>query len=250
MRLQLLTWSEVENHILDNPAIIIPIGSTEQHGPNGLIGTDALLAEAIANEVGERTGALVAPVIAVGMAQHHMAFAGSMSLKPSTLVTVIKENVLSLARHGFFRFYFINGHGGNISTITTAFQEIYAEASLSGGQAGIDCVLRNWWNTQVIRDIAEELFGDGEGRHATASEVAMTQHLFPDHIKHVKMEPAKVTPHVIADAEDFRRRYPDGRIASNPALATPEAGARFFEAAVGSLVEDFPLFARGDNPGD
>ena len=136
MRLQLSTWAEAEAYLAEKDGIIIPIGSTEQHGPNGLIGTDALMADAIAIEVAARADAMVAPVISVGMAQHHMAFSGSMTLRPTTLIQVMRDNVLSLAKHGFRRFYFLNGHGGNISTINTAFQEIHADASLDGGQGG------------------------------------------------------------------------------------------------------------------
>src|SRR5262249_42299168 len=105
MRLQLATWPEVEAYLAASRAIILPIGSTEQHGPNGMIGTDALTADAIANGVGEATGALVAPPINVGMAQHHMAFAGSMTLRPSTLIAVVRDCVVSLARHRFERFF-------------------------------------------------------------------------------------------------------------------------------------------------
>ena len=72
MQLQLCTWQEVEAYLAKSRAIILPIGSTEQHGPNGLIGTDAITAEAIARGVGENATALVAPTIAVGMAQHHL----------------------------------------------------------------------------------------------------------------------------------------------------------------------------------
>ena len=68
MQLQLQTWQEVEAYLQNNRGIILPIGSTEQHGPIGLIGTDAICAEVIARGVGEATGALVAPTIAVGMA--------------------------------------------------------------------------------------------------------------------------------------------------------------------------------------
>jgi creatinine amidohydrolase len=246
MRLQLSTWAETEVYLETRKGIIMPIGSTEQHGPNGLIGTDALTADAIAIATAARADALVAPVIPVGMAQHHMAFAGSMTLRPSTLVQVIRDNVLSLARHGFRQFYFLNGHGGNISTINTAFQEIHAESSLEGGEGGISCALRNWWIGPEVKKISEELYGDREGYHATPSEVSVTQYLFPEAIKSVSMEPAPKLPPRIGDSTDYRNRYPDGRMSSDPSLATPEAGERIFKAAVDFLVSDYQDFVSSD----
>jgi len=243
MRLQLCTWAEAETYLKEQDGIIMPIGSTEQHGPNGLIGTDALTADAIAIATGEKAGAMVAPVISVGMAQHHMAFAGSMTLRPSTLVQVIRDNVLSLAKHGFRRFYFLNGHGGNISTINTAFQEIHSEASLDGGEGGINCALRNWWIGPEVKKLSQELFAEQEGYHATPSEVSVTQYLFPDDIKNVPMEPAEKQAPRIGDAMDYRTRYPDGRMNSDPSLASPEAGERIFNAAVDFLVGDYQEFA-------
>jgi creatinine amidohydrolase len=241
MQLQLCTWQEVEDYLAKSRGIILPIGSTEQHGPNGLIGTDAITAEAIARGVGEQTGALVAPAIAVGMAQHHLGFAGSMTLRPSTLIAVVRDMIESLAKHGFERFYFINGHGGNIATVTAAFSEVYAARSLSsaGNAPTLKCRLKNWWQTPGIGALSKELYGEAEGSHATPSEVAVTQYLHPDAIKKAALDPAIAPKGEFADAADYRRNFPDGRIGSNPGLATPEHGKRLYDAAVAEIAAEY-----------
>ena len=107
IRLGLKTWVEVDDYLKHCKGIILPIGSIEQHGPTGAIGTDAMTAEAIALEVGRRTGVLVTPAQVFGMAEHHLGFPGTMSLKPSTLLDVIHDLVLSLASHGFEKIFLI-----------------------------------------------------------------------------------------------------------------------------------------------
>jgi len=245
MELKFSTWQEVDVYLETSRAIVLPIGSTEQHGPNGLIGTDALCPEFLAIALGKKTGALIAPTISVGMAQHHLAFAGSITLKPSTLIAVIQDIVNSLICHGFESFYFLNGHGGNIGTVHAAFAEIYAQSSLGstpGDQSKVRCRLSNWWDADGVMKLSKDLFGDQDGSHATCGEVSLTQYAYPHSIKTVEMSPPVAPTGPIYDAADYRRRFPDGRIGSNPSLANPEAGEKLFEKALTGLEADFRKF--------
>ncbi|MEA5485753.1 MULTISPECIES: creatininase family protein [Pseudanabaena] len=236
MLLHLSTWQEVEAYLQRSPAVIIPIGSTEQHGPTGLIGTDFICAEAIARAVGENADALVTSTLTLGMAEHHTGFAGTISLKPSTLTLVIHDVVRSLAKHGFKRFFFLNGHGGNIAVLKTAFTEIYNELP------DVRCRLGNWWASGEIYKLVKELYGNQEGYHATPSEIAVTMYLYPDAIKKATLSDSVNKDSRIYSPEEFRKRYPDGRMGSNPALATVEHGQQLFELSVKELVSQYNDF--------
>ncbi|MCW0236667.1 MAG: creatininase family protein [Ferrovibrio sp.] len=245
MQLHLSTWAEVETYLKRSTGIIIPIGSTEQHGPNGLIGTDAICAEVFAAEVGRVAGALVGPTINVGMAQHHLGFPGSMTLRPTTLIAVIRDMVASLSRHGFDRFFFLNGHGGNIATATAAFSEIYAEASLAPpghNVPSLRCTIKNWWEAPSARRLSNSLFPGEEGSHATPSEVSVTYHAYPQAVKDAEMTPRVAPNGGFTDAADYRSRFADGRIGSNPALATKEHGKTIMEAVVPELADSYRAF--------
>ncbi|MBW0166650.1 MAG: creatininase family protein [Vulcanococcus sp.] len=244
IRLQLRSWPEVEAYLQRCKGVIVPLGSTEQHGPTGAIGTDALTAEAVALEVGRRSGVLVTPAQAFGMAEHHLGFAGTMSLQPSTLLAVMHDLVLSLARHGFERIYVINGHGGNIATTKAAFAQAYGTAASRGlaSAANLRCKLANWFMAPEAMGLARELYGDKEGHHATPSEIAITLALEPtlQSKQRPLPEPAPAGP--IHGPDDFRRRHPDGRMGSDPSLATTDHGHRFLDVAATALTADLQRF--------
>ena len=246
MLLHLCTWQEIERYLESSKGVIIPIGSTEQHGPNGLLGTDAICPEVIARGVGENTGTLVAPTLSIGMAQHHLGFAGTISLRPSTLIALVRDVVQSLARHGFERCYFLNGHGGNIATVTAAFSEIYADKSFSGAnnRPRVLCKLSNWYMAPGVKKLSAKLFGASEGSHATPSEVSLTYFAYPDAVKSVEMTPKLAPSGPIYDADDYRRRFPDGRIGSDPSLASVDAGRQLYEAAVKDVAKDYQEFLK------
>ncbi len=245
MQLHLCTWPEVEDYLERSRGIIFPIGSTEQHGPSGLIGTDAICAEAVAKGVGEATNALVGPTINVGMALHHLAFSGSISLRPSTLIALIQDYVKPLARNGFERFYFINGHGGNVASMKAAFSETCSaviDANIPNAER-VRCKIANWYQGKAVGDLAQKLYGEQEGSHATPSEVALTQFVYPEAIKKAALSPA-VAPsgRSIYNAQDFRAFYADGRMGSNPDLATPEHGQQFYDLAVAEIGAAYLAF--------
>jgi creatinine amidohydrolase len=248
IRLQLRSWPEVEDYLSRCRGVIVPLGSTEQHGPTGAIGTDALTAEAVALEVGRRTGVLVTPAQAFGMAEHHLGFAGTISLQPSTLLAVLHDVVLSLARHGFERIYVINGHGGNIATARAAFAQAYGTAAARGlpGAERLRCRLANWFTAGPVMREARDRYGDREGHHATPSEIALTLHLEPSLTAKQRPLPEAAPAGPIHGPEDFRRRHPDGRMGSDPFLATADDGARFLELAAAALADDLAAFLGPD----
>ncbi|MCR6629107.1 MAG: creatininase family protein [Magnetospirillum sp.] len=236
MRLQLATWPQVEAYLERSRAIILPIGSTEQHGPTGLIGTDALCAEAVALRVGEALEVMVAPTIAVGMAQHHMEFPGSMTLKPSTLMAVVRDCLASLVRHGFERVLMINGHGGNVATVQAAFAETQTELDRLSPRPPLRTRLLNWWELPAVERLSVRLYGDAVGSHATPPEVALTWALHPETADPRPLEP-RIAPYgAFFSAADFRSRFPDGRIGSDPSLATPAHGEQLLKVAAEEIA--------------
>ena len=245
MLLSTSTWPEVEAYLQRSRAIVVPIGSNEQHGPTGLLGTDWMCPEIIAHHASrERPDeVLVAPAFAVGMAQHHLGFPGTLSLRPSTMIAAIRDWTQSLAAHGFERMYFLNGHGGNVATIEAAFSEIYSEASFLGHRRGFALKVRNWWELPGVLRLCARLFPDGHGSHATPSEIAVTQWGYPDAVKTANYAPRIAPTGPIREAADFRARYPDGRMGSDPALATPEKGGEIVELASRGLLEELSAFA-------
>jgi len=248
MLLHLSTWAEIEAYLKRSTTVVVPIGSNEQHGPTGLLGTDWLCPEIIAHEAHKTGDILVAPTFNVGMAQHHLDFPGTIALRPSTFMLAIGDWVRSLAHHGFDRIFFLNGHGGNVATIEAAFSELYADASYRGGKSGFALRLKNWWDLKGVQKLAYQQFPTGHGSHATPSEIAVTQWAYPDAIKTANYAPQIAPTGPIREASDFRARFADGRMGSNPAQASPEKGGELVKLAVEGLLEEVRAFGAETAP--
>jgi creatinine amidohydrolase len=105
-------WQQIEAYLQRDDRVVIPVGSTEQHGFLSL-GTDAILAERVAIEAAEPLGIPVLPVLPFGMAPYFSAFPGSLSLRMTTYLSVIRDLLDTLSGQGFRRIAIVNGHGGN-----------------------------------------------------------------------------------------------------------------------------------------
>ena len=105
--------------------------------------------------------------------------------------------------------------------------------------------LTNWWDGAGVRRLSSELFAGVEGSHATPSEISLSYFAYPEAVKSAAFEPRVAPSGRFRDAEDYRRRFPDGRIGSDPSGASPEAGERLFRAAVRDVRADFRAFAGG-----
>ncbi|TFG31113.1 creatininase family protein [Candidatus Thorarchaeota archaeon] len=123
-----MTWPEVEEILKETDIALVPVGSTEQHGPALPVDNDAYIATEFAIRVAERLWekqkVVVVPTIEYGYSPHHMQFKGTVTLSESTLANIIVDICTSLVHHGFKRIILINGHGGNTTAISNALHSM------------------------------------------------------------------------------------------------------------------------------
>src|SRR3989344_3354544 len=105
-----MSWKEVEEYLKTSDIVIIPIGSTEQHGPGLPLGLDSYVAISLAEDVAKQTNTILTPPIWFGDSPHHLAFPGTISIKTETMTEYVKDVIRSLAKHGFKKIVIINGH--------------------------------------------------------------------------------------------------------------------------------------------
>ena len=121
--MQDMTWTQVEAELQDTKVVLIPVGSTEQHGHHMPMGSDTYCALEVARRTAGKEKALVAPALPYGISHCHMSFPGTITLSCQTMAQVIIEICDSLYRHGVDKFIFINGHGHNGPSISIAMDE-------------------------------------------------------------------------------------------------------------------------------
>ena len=134
-----LTWVEVREAVAAKKAILVPIGSIEDHGPHLPLNTDNVIVEAVCFEAARRASdeLLSLPVLPVGFEDHHMDFPGSLTSSMETLLSFFADAAISVARHGFTHIMLVNGHGSNSSLVELAARKaVLQTGALVGAMAG------------------------------------------------------------------------------------------------------------------
>lgn len=168
-----MTDPEVQAALTRTQTIIIPTGSTEQHGPHGPLLTDAIIPTEVARRVAERTGALVGPTINYSLSYPHVGFTGLVHIRVPTFMALIEDLCASYTSIGFRRIVFLNGHYDNTYAIAyacaTAAERMPADAR---------AFPVNYWDGMTAEE-AGEFFGPTTGLHANRGETSAVMAIDP-----------------------------------------------------------------------
>jgi creatinine amidohydrolase len=171
-----LTWQEAEQALRGAKLALVPVGSLEQHGPHLALDTDTAVAQALADRLQSDLGddAVLCPPVTYGLSEHHMAFPGTMTLRPDTLIAVFGDLIESLAVWNLRRVLVINGHGGNID----ALRLVSRNARRDQGSL----VAAIMWAVLAAPEIAARAQSPQYG-HACEIETSVAMDLIPDRVR-------------------------------------------------------------------
>ncbi len=180
--LQEMTWTDVQEYLKTCDMVIIPLGSTEQHGPHLPLGTDYYQAIEISKRISACTGVVVAPVLMSGYSVYHSGFPGTLSLKPETMGQVLFETAEMLMKYGFRRFMFFSYHGGNKIVEDNVMHRINHTTEAIAVRIGIFAPFQESGEEPAPLDY-----------HAGIGETSNMLYLKPDLVKMERIEKPKIT---------------------------------------------------------
>ena len=185
--LQEMSWFDVQEYLKTSDMVIIPLGSTEQHGPHMPLGTDFYESFGMSKLISERTGVMVAPVLFAGYSLYHTGFPGTLSLKPETMEQVVFECTEQLIKYGFRKIMFFNYHGGNNIVQANLIHRINHETEAVAIAIGV--------GSPVFPEIPGEPFD----WHAGVSETSIMLYLKPELVRMERAEKPEIrlSPEVI-----------------------------------------------------
>ncbi len=237
-KLEEMSWNEAREYFSNNDVAILPVGSNEQHGPQNPLGTDHLIAEAIAEETAKRTGTLCLPVIPFGVSSHHRQFWGTIYISANSFKNYVKDTCLALNYYGVGKIVIVNGHGGN----TPALMEVARELR----KGGILVSIFHWW---IATDrLLPNLFESEERRHACAEETSVNLALHP-HIVDMDKAVNEKTRKNFAETEGITLPLDtvdetSSGVFGKSTTVSAEKGRKAFEAVVHELVKHVNLLKK------
>jgi creatinine amidohydrolase len=168
--------------------VLLPVASTEQHGPHLATGVDTFLAgegcRRTALIVQKKRPVVVAPTVWIGLAEHHVAFGGSFTLSLPTYHALLREICRSILRAGFKKILIVNGHGGNIAALTALTTDLAMEL---GATIGTTTLYSLPMNSGAYEAVLEDQKGV---QHACEAETSMMMAAFPDCVRKDKLKQA------------------------------------------------------------
>ena len=216
--------------------VVMGFGSHEQHGPHLPVGTDSFLADALALGLAEGLGAFLAPPLRLGCSEHHMSFAGTITLTTETFKAVVKEALASFCVHGFKRIILLPTHGGNFAPLKEAVDEFSApDGVLILAYTDLESLVGSWKEMALKRGITPE----ASGAHAGENEASAMLYLHPQMVRMDLAKPGFVGDHDEAIAKVFNgieHVHPLGVI-GDPRAADAEAGEVYIKGLVKMLLD-------------
>lgn len=242
-RLELMTALDIEAALdAGFTTAIVPCGAIEQHGPHLPLRMDADHADALAVRLARILGrALIAPTIAVGCSNHHLSFAGTISLQATTFEAICRDYCTSLAHHGFQTIFFFSAHLGNFGVMEKMLPALNSAVS---GQAEVKAFCNSAGWVEEWRRAVETAGGDAGnvGGHADIAETSLMMRLRPESVRSDRFEPGRrgtltEDERVAMRAAGIRSISKNG-ILGDPAGSTPEIGDTCL-AAIADLLARF-----------
>jgi creatinine amidohydrolase len=244
VRLAEMTWQEARAAVEEDRLVIVPVGSTEAHGPHLPLDVDTHQADHVANLLAERVGALVAPALPYGYAATWMGFAGTISLSAETFQQVLVEIVESLVAHGFRRVMILNGHRPNGTSVDVAARRVIDHLP---PDAELQLSALSYWEPGALRVHALRRSAVGGMGHACEFETSFQLATRPGLVHMDRLEDVHaplVGWDLVAPAEPARTYEPwpapsasHPAIFGDPTVASAESGAAFLEEVVDALVQ-------------
>jgi creatinine amidohydrolase len=242
IRMEQMTWPEIKAAIASGfTTAVVAVGSTEQHGPHLPTMTDARIGEELAYRVALKLGnALQARTIEVGLSEHHLAFAGTLSLKPETLRMILHDYGDSLVRHGFARIVFLPSHGGNFATVRKAIEEARAT------HPGVEFTgYTDLFGLTEFLNAASAEYGvspEASGAHAGESETSMMMALEGDLVATDRFAPGYLGPTGESELKIiFEKGMPaltSNGVLGDPRTASAEKGETYLERTAAFLAAE------------